>query len=125
MKIKNLKIIILLSSLFISVNSEADSLNHEAFYQARWCAEHNGLLEQVLKDGSRVDCLTQEYAIEFDFADKHHEALGQALLYSNMTQRLPGVVLIMENVEKDYKYLIRLLIASQNIDGFRIWIITK
>jgi len=42
-----------------------------------------------------------------------------------MTGKFPGVLLIMESPEKDYKYLIRLLIAIQDIRGFRVWIINN
>jgi hypothetical protein len=72
-----------------------------------WCDEAGGTLEYQLKDRTRVDCLTSQYAIEFDFGSKWAEALGQALHYSLMKGKMPGIVLILEN-EKDKKYWGRL-----------------
>ena len=61
-----------------------------------------------MSDGSRCDCLTATHAIEFDFASKWAESIGQALLYGEQTGRRPGVVLILED-EKDIHYVQRLL----------------
>ena len=68
----------------------------------------NGQIEYRLQDKTRVDCLTATYAIEFDFATKWAEAIGQSLHYGAMTNHKSGVVLIMENKAKDIKYLKRL-----------------
>ena len=38
---------------------------HEKHYQAEWCADR-GVTEYVLPDRTRVDCLTEKHAIEFD-----------------------------------------------------------
>ena len=45
----------------------------------------------------RVDCLTEHYAIEVDFADKWAEGIGQAYLYAAVFERRPGVVYIIED----------------------------
>ena len=37
------------------------------------------------------------YAVEFDFAEKWAEAVGQALYYALKTGKKPAVVLIMED----------------------------
>ncbi len=82
--------------------------NHkEVWYQTKWCEEHDGILEYVLTDKTRVDCLTEDYAIEFDFGSKWAEAIGQSLHYGAETGRQPGVVLIIEK-GSEYKYWIRL-----------------
>ena len=57
----------------------------ESSYQHAWCSEHNGIEEYENSDFTRVDCLTNTHAIEFDFADKWAESIGQALHYSYMT----------------------------------------
>lgn len=80
-------------------------------------------MEYVLDDQARVDCLTDEYAIEFDFANKWAEAIGQALYYAKKTGRRPGIVLIMES-SGDQKYLSRLNNAiKNNIPSIKIWTI--
>jgi len=44
-------------------------------------AEAGGVIEYVLQDKTRVDCLTEEHAIEFDFANHWAESIDQALYY--------------------------------------------
>ena len=95
----------------------------EKDYQKKWCAEHGGRTEVVLDDHTRVDCLTDEYAIEFDFARKWAEAIGQARHYAVKTRKRPGIVLIIED-ESEYRFLWRLL---NSIRGDRkqwsVWVI--
>ena len=54
-------------------------------------------MEYENKDKTRVDCLTDTYAVEFDFANKWAESVGQALHYGLMTGKKPKVVLILDN----------------------------
>lgn len=103
--------------------AEAKRKHHEKHYQQIWCDEAKGTTEYVLPDKTRVDCLLEDYAIEFDFANKWAEAIGQAVYYGLATGRNPGIALIMENPDKDFKYLKRLLVAIQGIDGIGVWII--
>jgi len=91
----------------------------EKHYQEQWC---KGKVEHVLPDRARVDCLTSEYAIEIDFADKWAESIGQALYYANETGRKPGVVLILESPGRDARYLTRFHNASQGL-GITLWVI--
>lgn len=84
----------------------------ERDYQTAWCAGRNGKTEVVLPDRARIDCLTDEYAIEFDFGKKWAEAVGQALYYANMSGRKPGIVLILKS-QSDLGYLTRLRKATE------------
>lgn len=81
---------------------------HEEVYQAYWCGKHNGIMEYKLNDNTRVDCLTDTLAVEVDFAPKWAECIGQALHYGHKTHRQAACLLIIENPEKDLKYLRRL-----------------
>lgn len=83
----------------------------ERIYQTYWCDSQGGRLEVSLDDGARVDCLTERYAVEFDFASKWAESVGQSLYYSIKTGKRPVVVLIMEN-GKDEVHLKRLQAAA-------------
>ena len=95
---------LLLSIPFVS----ATTLHNEAYYQSLWCAANGGITEVRLPDKARVDCLTPDYAIEVDFAEKAwKEGVGQALWYGLVTRRKPGVLVIMLE-ERDCKYLTRL-----------------
>lgn len=104
-----MKKIILTSILFLTISPVwAKRLHPEAEYQKAWCGKRNGIMEYKLNDKTRVDCLTPTLAVEIDFANKWAECIGQALYYGKMTNRQPACVLIMENPEKDTKYLNRL-----------------
>ncbi|MCR5224900.1 MAG: hypothetical protein K6C34_02350 [Alphaproteobacteria bacterium] len=82
-------------------------LHSESSYQHAWSAEHNGEEEFINDDYTRVDCLTGTHAVEFDFANKWAESVGQALHYQNMTGKRAKVVLILENPAKEMKYFER------------------
>ena len=70
----------------------------EAYYVNQWCTSDFGRKEAVLWDMTRVDCLAKDYAIEFDFAHKWAESIGQALYYAEVLQKEAGIVLIVENL---------------------------
>jgi hypothetical protein len=108
--------------LLILMVMEADAarLNHEKYYQQIWCDQHGGVTEYRLEDGTRVDCLLPDYAIEFDFASKWAESIGQALYYGLMTDRQPGVVLILEQ-PRDRRYLPRIKTVADDLD-LELWI---
>ncbi len=86
----------------------AKHLYKEKEYQKYWCGKKGGMLEYRLPDGTFVDCLTKELAVEFDFAPKWAECIGQSLHYGIKTKRTPTCVLIMERPIKDLRYLRRL-----------------
>ena len=90
----------------------AKRLYSEATYQKVWCEKRGGIMEYQLGDKTRVDCLLPNMAVEFDFANKWAECIGQALYYGRQTNRQAACVLIMENGEKDLKYLKRLRRAA-------------
>ena len=98
-----IKIILICFALFGS-SLEAKNLHPEKWYQQLWCDKEGGIVEYRLEDKTRVDCLLDEYAIEFDFGKKWAESAGQALYYAFMTGKKPGVVLILEK-KKDFRYL--------------------
>lgn len=90
----------------------------EAYYVSQWCGDF-GKQEFLLWDNTRVDCLTKDYAIEFDFAKKWAESVGQALYYSKMTSKKPAVVLILSDI-KDYRYVKR---VERLENGIKIFLI--
>lgn len=95
----------------------------EKEYQNQWCKTNNGKTEVRLQDKTRIDCLTDKYAIEFDFANKWAESIGQALYYASSTGKEAGIVLIIENPEKDLKYLKRLKNVTKKYN-IKVWTIT-
>ena len=91
----------------------------ESYYVNQWCTSDFGRKEAVLWDMTRVYCLTKDYAIEFDFAKKWAESIGQALYYSKMTGKAPAVVLILTS-PNDYHYVKRVERLESGIKIFLV-----
>lgn len=91
---KKLFLIVVLAAVWAMPAAEARHKMPEKWYQQQFCG---GAQEVRLSDGTRVDCLTDEYAVEFDFAPKWAEAVGQSLYYAQKTKKKPGIVLIVEH----------------------------
>lgn len=94
---------------------------NEAYYVNNWCTPDFGKKEFVLWDKSRCDCLTKDYAIEFDFAGKWAESVGQSLYYAKLTKRKPAVALILTKLT-DVIYLKRLEALTEQT-GIKIFVI--
>jgi hypothetical protein len=95
--------------LFLFFHSICMASDHpESWYVENWCTAHGGVVEVVLEDRTRCDCITETHAIEFDFGAKYYQAIGQSLHYGRMTGKKPGIVLILES-DSDIKYWDRLL----------------
>ena len=91
----------------------------ESSYQHAWSKAHNGIEEYENQDKTRVDCLTQYHAVEFDFANKWAESIGQALHYQLMTGKKAMVVLILEDPAKEMVYYHRVKRLGK-IHGFDV-----
>jgi hypothetical protein len=85
----------------------------EKHYQTLLCNELDGVMEQSLLDRTRVDCLTDVYAIEVDFAKKWAESVGQSLYYAEMTGKKPAVGFIVRDNKKDRRHLKRLEVLAK------------
>lgn len=109
------KFLFLILAIFLTISpASAKRLHPEVLYQSVWCDSHKGIMEYRLSDNTRVDCLTDKLAVEFDFANKWAGCIGQALYYGQKTGKTPACVLIIENDAKDLKYLRRLRYAVYN-----------
>lgn len=120
---QRLILILLFSLLLMGCSTHAKNKYYEKHYQILLCNELGGEMEYILKDRTRVDCLTDEYAIEVDFAKKWAEGVGQSLHYAHMTGRKPAVGFIM-NSEKDKRYFKRLYALAKKYE-IKIFIIEK
>ena len=65
-----------------------------------WCASIGGVDEFRTKDGTYVDCLTDEYAIEVEYDYKWKEAIGQSLHYAESTNKKAGILFIKRKESK-------------------------
>jgi hypothetical protein len=94
----------------------------EAFYQEIWCNQHQGVHEYVLEDRTRVDCLTDQFAVELDFARKWYSGVGQSLHYARKTGKSAGLVLIVVE-ERDLIYTARAKDLIEFYDlPIRLWV---
>lgn len=85
---------LLMATLILTV--EADYVNH-------YCS---GVIEHRLPDRTRVDCLLEDHAVEYDWARNWYQSIGQSLHYAMHTGKRAGVVLIVRET-KDYVYVDR------------------
>jgi len=111
-------IIFFITYYFVPSEPEKRTKKNERYYQTKMCNHLGGQVEYLLVDKSRVDCLTEEYAIEVDWAKKWAEGVGQSLYYAHMTNRKPAIGLIVG--KKDKKHVKKLKSIS---DKFAIKII--
>jgi hypothetical protein len=80
-------------------------------------------IEQRLYDGTRVDILTETYAIEADFADNWYQAIGQSLYYSELTDRLPGILLLKKkSADNQWRHLVRAAMICGKHD-IKFWVV--
>lgn len=100
------------------------ALKNERYYQTKICNELIGDIEHVLFDKTRVDCLTQDYAIEVDWVKKWAEGIGQTLYYAKITGKQPAVALIVSRSNKDKRYLRRLKVVADELD-IKVFVIEK
>ena len=98
------------------IKSNSNKKLTEKDYVNMYCT---GIKEYVLEDRTRVDCLTDEYAIEFDYAKKWAESIGQSLYYSKKTGKKPAVAIITKG-ENDLKYIQRIKETDEKITIFEI-----
>lgn len=119
-----IRLILILTSLLLFTGCSSKARAHnERYYQTIFCDDLDGEMEYVLKDRTRVDCLTDEYAIEVDFAKKWAEGIGQSLHYAQMTGRKPAIGFIMDE-DKDQRHFKRLDTLARKY-GIKVFIIEK
>lgn len=115
----------LVLALVVAVPALAQRAHPERWYQARWCADIGGVVEVVMPSGSRCDCLTDASAIEFDFAKKWAESIGQALNYGAQTGKRAGIVLILER-EGDMRHVEQIKIVRDYYSlPLDVWLVGK
>ena len=88
----------------------------EGDYVNMYC---KGIIEYKLSDRTRVDCLTDEYTIEYDWAKKWAESIGQSMYYAKMTGKKPAVAIIIKSPYERI-YIKRIEKANPDIKIFEI-----
>ena len=95
--------IMLIALLILPTSAEARRLNYESFYVDDTC---KGIIEYTNSDNTRTDCYTKSFSMEYDFAQKWAECIGQSLHYGRINNNQPICVLIIEK-QTDCKYINR------------------
>lgn len=89
-----MSLLIVLTGTVLTLLGGTGEAKPEKYYQEKWCNQRNGKTEVRMSDGTRCDCVIPTHAIEFDFAKKWHEAIGQSLNYARHTGLRAGIVII-------------------------------
>lgn len=81
----------------------------------KWETEHR------LWDGTRVDLLSDEYAVEVDYAGKWAKCIGQALYYGHVTDRQPVCLLLAAGTtENHFVYRCQTVCEAH---GIQLWVV--
>lgn len=83
--------------------------------------KYQGEVEVRLWDSTRVDLLTEEYAMEADWSYKWAEGIGQALYYAEVTGKKPAVLVLVKDLKKETKYIYRLQTVAAKY-GIKVFI---
>jgi len=95
----------------------------EKDYVRHHCILVGGHIEYRLPDRTRVDCLTADNAIEFDWAYKWGECIGQAMYYGAMTDRRPMCALIVG--PSDQRFIDRIETVARRLWSIDLWLISR
>jgi hypothetical protein len=88
----------------------------EADYRDNHCGLVKGQTELRNSDGTYTDCYLPDQSIEYDFARKWYECLGQAMHYARLNRNAAVCLLIVEK-PTDQKYVDR---ADKLVEHFRL-----
>ena len=83
------------------------------------CDALKGQAEYTLPDKTRVDCLTEEYAIGVVWANKWAEGVGQSIYYSLISHKKPAIALIMDK-KSDERHYKRLNVVANKLNFYVI-----
>lgn len=79
-------------------------------------------MEVRVPDG-RVDVVTESHAIEVEFSAKWKQAIGQALWYALQTGKAAGIVLVLEDEERDAPDAVRLgTVIREHKLPIKVWL---
>jgi hypothetical protein len=82
------------------------SKHDEAYYITKLAKQLSGD-EEVKIEGGRIDILTDDHAIEVEWAGKWKDAIGQSLWYALQKNSKPRIILLLKN-DKEYIHFVRL-----------------
>lgn len=77
-------------------------------------------MNRYLQNGTHLDCMTDDYAIEVDFSNKWAEAIGQSLMYAAELKRLPAIILVCKKDTDESLCLKHGYLIEQTVNWWRI-----
>ena len=81
-----------------------------------WCLNIGGESQYRSKDGTYIDCLTKDFAIEAEYDYNWKESIGQALHYAESTNKKAGILFIKRSSStKDYYNELMRVINKYNL----------
>jgi hypothetical protein len=78
--------------------------------------------ERRLWDDTRVDLMTDQWAVEVDWAPKWAEAVGQCQWYALTTYKQPGIVLLVKDFTTEAKHIYRCKVVCTKLEIF-LWLL--
>ena len=87
----------------------------------RLAPKYNAECEVILHDGTRVDLLSDELAIEVDKPEAWQQSIGQAVLYAIHTGRKPAVILLVKDPATEYRHLVRAALVCGHL-GIKLYL---
>jgi hypothetical protein len=112
---------IVLTTLILMMVAAPAYAKSEAEYKKEWCAKHNGEIDYKTQENTTVDCMTNNYAIEFDFGENWNQAMRKSRHQSLNTGKYPGIVLILQNsANKKHLFKLREIVEKRRL-GIKIW----
>lgn len=115
------KILIMLVLMLITSASFSQlSKMRESYYQNGFSIIMKGEKEVVLDDQTRVDIVTDTFAIEVDFAKKWAESIGQSYHYAKKLNKKPGILLIVNGYTDDR--FVKILMPHAIELGITVWL---
>ena len=97
----------------IAIETKAKDL--EKYFQNRFCKDMK--LEVYTRSKGFVDCVTDTYAIEVDFAKSWTAAIGQSLWYANELKKRAGIILVCREIDKCTS---RFYLLGEVVDAFSL-----
>lgn len=111
-----------LTMIFLLLSSFLQAQN-EAYYIKQVNDIQLGGQTEVQVPNGRVDIVTDSHAIEVEWASNWKHSIGQALWYGLQTNKKPGIVLIMKDInERKYGIMLQSAIDYAGIsDKIDVW----
>ena len=114
------KILVFIILILISIICSGQK-QREKYYQDRFAEIIHGEKEVVLDDKTRVDIVTDSFAIEVDFAHKWAESIGQSIHYARKLNKKAGILLIIDGMKDDR--FVQILMPNAKMLNITVWVV--